>query len=44
DRQNCLCDKAIESRSHIVTERELYKEEQDVLEGEMLRIAAWRGG
>ncbi|CAN0093298.1 unnamed protein product [Sphacelaria rigidula] len=35
DGQNCLCGKAIESRSHIVAECELYKEEREVLDGEM---------
>ena len=29
------CGKAIESRTHIVAECELYQEERDVLEGEM---------
>ena len=29
------CGKAIESRTHIVAECELYKEERDVLEGEV---------
>ena len=28
----CPCDKAVESRTHIVGEREIYKEEQDVFE------------
>ena len=35
DKQNCSCGKAIESRTHIVAECELYQEERDVLEGEM---------
>ena len=35
DRQKCPCGKAMESRTHIVAECELYKEERDVLEGEM---------
>ena len=35
DKQNCPCGKAIESRTHIVAECELYQEERDVLEGEM---------
>ncbi|CAM9884916.1 unnamed protein product, partial [Sphacelaria rigidula] len=35
DGQNYLCDKAIESRSHIVAECELYKGERDMLAGEM---------
>ena len=35
ERQNCPCGKAKESRAHIVAECELYKEERDVLEGEM---------
>ena len=33
DKQNCLCGKAIESRAHIVAERELHREERDVLGG-----------
>ena len=32
DAQMCPCGKAIESRSHIVGECDLYKEERDVLE------------
>ena len=32
------CGKAMESRTHIVAECELYKEERDVLEGEMRDI------
>ena len=32
DTQKCRCGKAIESRTHIVAECELYKEERDVLE------------
>ncbi|CAM9263447.1 unnamed protein product, partial [Sphacelaria rigidula] len=35
DGQNCRCGEAIGSRSHIVAESELNKEERDVLEGEM---------
>ena len=35
DKQNCPCGKAIESRTHIVAECELYHEERDVLEEEM---------
>ncbi|CAM9593541.1 unnamed protein product, partial [Sphacelaria rigidula] len=35
DGQNCLCGNAIEIRSHIAAECELYKEERDVLEGEI---------
>ena len=35
DKQNCPCGKAIESRTHIVAECELYQEERDALEGEM---------
>ena len=35
DKQNCPCGKAIESRTHIVAECELYQEKRDVLEGEM---------
>ena len=35
DKQNCPCGKAVESRTHIVAECELYKEERDVLEGEI---------
>ena len=31
----CLCGKAIESRTHVVGECEMYKEEQDVLEEEI---------
>ena len=32
DAQMCRCGKAVESRSHIVGECEIYKEERDVLE------------
>ena len=35
DAQMCPCGKAIESRTHIVGECEMYKEERDVLEEEM---------
>ena len=35
EKQNCPCGKAIEIRTHIVAECELYQEERDVLEGEM---------
>ena len=35
DKQNCPCGKAIENRTDIVAERELYQEERDMLEGEM---------
>ncbi|CAM9479691.1 unnamed protein product [Sphacelaria rigidula] len=35
DAQNCPCGEAIESRSHLVAECELYKQERDVLEGKM---------
>ena len=35
DKQTCPCGKAIEIRTHIVAECELYQEERDVLEGEM---------
>ena len=35
DAQKCPCGKAMESRTHIMAECELYKEERDVLEGEM---------
>ena len=38
DAQMCPCDKATESRTHIVGEREMYKEERDVSEEEMRRI------
>ena len=38
DAQKCPCDKAMVSRTHIVAECELYKEERDVLEGEMLDV------
>ena len=38
DKQNCPCGKAVESRTHIVAECELYKEERDVLEGEMREL------
>ena len=34
----CPCGKAIESRTHIVGECEIYKEERDVLEEEMREI------
>ncbi|CAM9370927.1 unnamed protein product, partial [Sphacelaria rigidula] len=34
DGQDCLCGKEIDSRSQIVAECGLYKEEGDVLEGE----------
>ena len=34
----CPCGKAIESRTHLVGECEIYKEEQDVLEEEMREI------
>ena len=34
----CLCGKAIESRTHVVGECEMYKEEQDVLEKETREI------
>ena len=36
--QMCPCCRAKESRSHIVGEREMYKEERDVLEEEMRTI------
>ena len=32
DEQNCPCGKAVESRTHMIAECELYQEEQDVLE------------
>ena len=35
DKKNCPCGEAIESRTHMVAEYELYQEERDVLEGEM---------
>ena len=35
DKQSCPCGQAIESRTHIVAECEVYQEERDVLEGEM---------
>ena len=35
DAQKCPCGEAMESRAHIVAECELYKEEREVLEGEM---------
>ncbi|CAM9883478.1 unnamed protein product, partial [Sphacelaria rigidula] len=35
DAQNCPCGKAIEIRSRIVAECELYKAKRDVIEGEM---------
>ena len=38
DTQMCPCGKAIESRTHIVGECEIYKEERDVLEEEMREI------
>ena len=38
DAQMCPCGKAIESRTHIVGECEIYKEERDVLEEEMREI------
>ena len=38
DKQSCPCGKAIESRTHIVAECELYQEERDVLEGEMRNL------
>ena len=38
DAQTCPCGKARESRTHIVVEYELYKEEQDTLEKEMREV------
>ena len=38
DAQMCPCGKAIESRTHIVGECEMYKEERDVLEEETREI------
>ena len=38
DAQMCPCGKAIESRTHIVGECEMYKEERDVLKEEMREI------
>ena len=38
DAQTCPCDKATESRTHVVGECEVYKEERDVLEAEMRKI------
>ena len=38
DAQTCPCGKAIESRTHIVGECEMHKEERDVLEREMREI------
>ena len=38
DVQMCLCDKAIEGRTHIVREGEMYKEDRDVLEEQMRKI------
>ena len=35
DTQRCPCGKAVESRTHIVGECEIYKEERDVSEEEM---------
>ncbi|CAM9731709.1 unnamed protein product, partial [Sphacelaria rigidula] len=35
DAQNCLCGEGTDSRSYIVAECEVYKEERDVLEGDM---------
>ena len=35
DKQNCPRGKAIESRTHVVAECELYQEKRDMLEGEM---------
>ncbi|CAN0075516.1 unnamed protein product, partial [Sphacelaria rigidula] len=35
DGENFRCGKGIESRSRVVAECELHKEERDVLEGEM---------
>ena len=37
----CPCGEAIESRTHIVRECEIYKEEWDVLEEEMREIDEW---
>lgn len=33
--QNCPCDEAVDSRAHRVRECKLYREEWDVLDGEM---------
>ena len=38
DAQPCPCGKARESRKYIVAECELYKEERDILEGEMQEV------
>ena len=38
DAQMCPCGKAIESRTHIVGECEIYKEERDVFEEETREI------
>ena len=38
DAQTCPCGKARESRIHIVAECELYKDERDILEGEMREV------
>ena len=35
DAKKCPCGNAMESRTHLVVECELYKEERDVLEGDM---------
>ena len=37
-RCRCPCGKAIESRTHVIGECEMYKEERDVLEEEMGEI------
>ena len=34
----CQCGTAIESRTHIVGEREIYKEERDALEEDMIKL------
>ena len=38
DAQMCSCGKAVESRTHIVGECEIYMEERDALEKEMRKI------
>ena len=43
DAQMCPCGKAVESRTHIVRECEIYKKERNVLRGDEENRRVWHG-